>query len=275
MTSVSCDLCPRMCSLSEGEAGFCQARANKDGKIISLNYGESLSLALDPIEKKPFSYYKQGSTILSYGTFGCNMYCPFCQNYEIARARLGDFRTKHISSEDLIKTAEGYKIFGCIGLAFTYNEPLVGYEYIYDTSKLAKDRDLDVVVVSNGQITDKYLETLLPLVDAWNIDLKAFSDEGYRKLGGDFKTTLNTIEKASETSHLEITTLLVPGLNDDIDLFEEEVKFIAGLDKNIPLHITRYFPMYKYYEDMTDEKLMEEYYYLAKKYLTRVELGNI
>lgn len=271
----TCDLCPRYCILKDGTVGFCNARKNVDGKIISLNYGKLLSLFLDPIEKKPLFYYKPGSMILSVGTFGCNMNCQFCQNYEIARAKETDYRTYDISKEELIEIAIGKKQEGNIGIAFTYNEPLVGFEYVLDCSKLGKSYDLDIVIVTNGQINEKYLQKLLPYIDAWNIDLKCFSDEGYKKLGGDFKTTLKTIELANQTSHVEVTTLIVPGISDDLKLFEEEVKFLANLDKNIPLHINRYIPRYKYDKPPTDLNLLLEMKEVAKKYLTRVNIGNI
>ncbi|NLD17149.1 MAG: AmmeMemoRadiSam system radical SAM enzyme [Tissierellia bacterium] len=273
--TITCDLCPRYCTLKEGAIGFCNARKNVNGKILSLNYGKLLSLVLDPIEKKPLAYYKPGSMILSVGTFGCNMNCQFCQNYEIARAKETDYRTYDVSSEDLIKIAIDKKQEGNIGIAFTYNEPLVGFEYVLDTSKLAKANDLDAVVVTNGQINENYLKELLPFISAWNIDLKSFSEEGYKKLGGDFKTTLKTIELTSKTSHIEVTTLVVPGISDDLNLMEEEAKFLASLDKNIPLHINRYIPRYKYNEPATDIKLLLEMEEIAKEYLNRVSIGNI
>lgn len=273
--TITCDLCPRYCTLKEGAIGFCNARKNVNGKILSLNYGKLLSLVLDPIEKKPLAYYKPGSMILSVGTFGCNMNCQFCQNYEIARAKETDYRTYDVSSEDLIKIAIDKKQEGNIGIAFTYNEPLVGFEYVLDTSKLAKSNDLDAVVVTNGQINENYLKELLPFISAWNIDLKSFSEEGYKKLGGDFKTTLKTIELTSKTSHIEVTTLVVPGISDDLNLMEEEAKFLASLDKNIPLHINRYIPRYKYNEPATDIKLLLEMEEIAKEYLNRVSIGNI
>lgn len=273
--TITCDLCPRYCTLKEGAIGFCNARKNVNGKILSLNYGKLLSLVLDPIEKKPLAYYKPGSMILSVGTFGCNMNCQFCQNYEIARAKETDYRTYDVSSENLIKIAIDKKQEGNIGIAFTYNEPLVGFEYVLDTSKLAKANDLDAVVVTNGQINENYLKELLPFISAWNIDLKSFSEEGYKKLGGDFKTTLKTIELTSKTSHIEVTTLVVPGISDDLNLMEEEAKFLASLDKNIPLHINRYIPRYKYNEPATDIKLLLEMEEIAKEYLNRVSIGNI
>lgn len=272
---VICDLCPRYCKLKESNLGFCNARKNIKGKIVPINYGKILSAVLDPIEKKPLNYYKPGSWILSVGSFGCNMNCMFCQNFQIARAKEKDYRTYDISPVELVKIALDKRAYGNIGIAFTYNEPLVGYEYVLDSVKLAGDNNLDVVLVTNGQINEKYLLELLPYINAWNIDLKSFSEESYKKLGGDFKTTLRTIELASQVSHVEVTTLVVPGISDDINLMEEQAKFLANLDKNMPLHINRYIPSYKYREPATDKELLYDMKKIAGKYLNRVKIGNV
>lgn len=275
MNKITCDLCPRFCSLSENKVGFCNGRKAQMGKIIPINYGEILSMSLDPIEKKPIQFYKNNSMILSVGTFGCNMNCQFCQNYEIARAKESDYPTRKILPEQLINIAIDNKRLGNIGIAFTYNEPLIGYEYILDVAKLSEKEDLDIVIVSNGQINEKYLRELIPYVAAWNIDLKAFSEENYKKLGGDFKTTLRSIEMISLKSHLEITTLVVPGISDDLELFKKQVEFIGNLDENILLHLTRYIPRYKYTLPPTSIELLNEMKEIAKKHLKNVVLGNI
>lgn len=273
---VVCDLCPHFCNLSEGKVGFCNGRKNINGEIKSLTYGKALSLSLDPIEKKPLYYFKKGKNILSFGTFGCNMDCLFCQNHILARGKAGQFRYIELSPEELLEIGEFEKKNNNIGIAFTYNEPLINYEYILKTAKLSKDRDLDIVLVSNGQINDKYLENLLPFVSAWNIDLKSFSKKTYKMLKGDLDITLNTIKKVYESgSHLEITTLVVPGISDDLDEFEKEVKFISNLDKDIPLHLSRYFPNYKYKKRATDLKVLYEMKNIGKKHLNKVILGNV
>lgn len=272
---IICDLCPRYCSLNEDAVGFCNARKNINGKIHSLNYGKLLSIGLDPIEKKPLAYYKPGSLILSVGTFGCNMNCPFCQNHEIARAREEDYRINYITPEELVELALDKVTFGNIGIAFTYNEPLVGYEYVLDAGKLAKKNNLDIIVVTNGQINEKYLLELLPYVSAWNIDLKSFSEEGYRKLGGDLKTTLKAIELASGVAHVEVATLVVPGISDDLGLLEEEAKFLSELNPDIPLHLTRYIPHYRFHKPATEVGLLFEMKSVAEKYLNRVLVGNV
>lgn len=272
---ITCDLCPRFCRLAENQTGFCQARQNIDGKIKSLTYGKWLSIALDPIEKKPLAYFKQGSMILSVGTFGCNMTCPFCQNHQLARASVDDFPSKSLSPDELVEQALDLKTIGNIGIAFTYNEPLINFEYIRDTAKLARQANLETVVVTSGQINKPYLEELLPLISAWNIDLKSFSEAGYQRLGGDFKTTLETIRLAAEVAHVEITTLVVPKISDDLAEFKQQVDFIAQIEPEIPLHLTRYFPCYKYNEPPTSISLLQEMAKLARKKLNRVKIGNI
>lgn len=271
----TCDLCPKACNLSLGQIGFCGARKNEGGEIISLSYGKFTSIALDPIEKKPLSFYKSGSKVLSLGSFGCNMACPFCQNYEIARAKVDSFSTYDLTVDDLIGLALRERARGNIGIAFTYNEPLINYEYILETAKSCKEHKLDLILVTNGQINSKYLDQLVHLVDAWNIDLKAFSTKAYRELGGDFETTLNTIKKASAYGHLEVTSLIVPGISDDLDAFEKEVDFLASLNPDIPLHLTRYFPRYKYDRSATDIGLLIKMKEMASKKLNRVVLGNV
>ena len=272
---VHCDLCFRNCFLEDGEVGFCKARANKNGEIESISYGKLTSIALDPIEKKPLSFFHQKSLILSAGSFGCNMNCPFCQNHEIARSGEFDYKTYKVSPRSLIELALDAKDRGNIGIAFTYNEPLINFEYVKDTFKIARLEDLKTVLVTNGGINDKYLEKILPLTDAWNIDLKAFSKEKYKKLGGDLDLTLNTIKRAAESSHVEITTLVVPGLSDNLEEFKEEIDFLSKLSPKIPLHLTRYFPMYKYREEKTSLSIMKEMKEIAEEKLEHVILGNV
>lgn len=272
---IKCDICPRNCELGEGQVGFCKARKNKNGKIKSLSYGKIISIGLDPIEKKPLSYFHPGTQILSVGTFGCNMNCPFCQNHELARSGYGDLKSHDVSPEYLTDLALGLVGRGNIGIAFTYNEPMINFEYVKDTFELALDDELETVLVTNGQVNGEYLEKILPLVKALNIDLKTFSREKYKKLGGDLDTTLNTIKKAASSSHVEITTLVVPKISDDLKEFKKEVDFISEIDPKIPLHLTRYFPMYKYEEEMTNLAILKEMKHIAEEKLEHVILGNV
>ncbi|NLN52012.1 MAG: AmmeMemoRadiSam system radical SAM enzyme [Clostridiaceae bacterium] len=272
---VTCQLCPHYCKLGESQIGFCGARKAVQGEVRSLNYGKITSLALDPIEKKPLAYFRPGSYILSVGSFGCNMACPFCQNYEIAKGNLDSVYVRDMTPEELVQLAIAEKKRGNIGLAFTYNEPLIAFEFILDTAKIARQVDLEIVIVSNGQINEPYLEQLLPYVTAWNVDLKCFSQEGYQRIGGHFETVLRTIELTQKSAHLEITTLIVPGLSDDPDEMKAEAEFLAKLDPDLPLHLSRYFPCYKYFEPATDKNLIRELKKIAEQSLNRVSLGNM
>lgn len=273
--AITCKLCPHYCKLKEGQIGFCGARQAVSGNVQPLNYGKITALALDPIEKKPLAYYHPGSMILSVGSFGCNMACPFCQNYHIAARREDRSALRDITSEQLIALAKDDIKRGNIGIAFTYNEPLIAFEFILDTAKSAKNEGLKTVLITNGQINETYLKKLLPYISAWNIDLKSFSEAAYRKLGGDFNTVLRTIELAQAEAHVEITTLIVPGISDSEDEMREEAKYLASLNPDIPLHLNRYFPCYKYTEPTTDITKMKELKQIASRYLNRVRLGNM
>ena len=271
-----CDLCPRRCSLSEGQLGFCRARINQGGKILCENYGRVTSLALDPIEKKPLRRFYPGTNILSVGSYGCNMDCGYCQNCGIARADSASIEWETISPEALVTLAEGYRPQGNIGLAFTYNEPLIGYEYVLDCAKLAKQRGLKIVLVTNGMIEPKRWARLLPYVDAANIDLKAFTQEGYRALGGDLDTVKATIAQAQGRIHLELTTLIVPGFNDDDESMREETTWIASVSSQIPLHLSRFFPRHRMKAaSATPPETLRRLEKIARENLSFVYLGNL
>ena len=271
-----CDICPRRCSLNEGQTGFCRARINRAGVIVCENYGRVTSLALDPIEKKPLRRFYPESKILSVGSYGCNMDCGYCQNCEIARADSGSIEWEHISPESLVTLAEAYRPQGNIGLAFTYNEPLIGYEYVLDCAKLAKPREFQIVLVTNGMILPKPWEKLLPFVDAANIDLKAFSKEKYRSLGGDLDTVKAAIVQAHGKIHVELTTLIVPGFSDDEGELRAECEWIASISNTIPLHISRFFPRHRMKNVApTPVDTVRQMAKIAKEYLTYVYTGNI
>lgn len=244
---------------------------------MPLYYGVLSSLALDPIEKKPLARFHPGTVILSAGSYGCNMKCPFCQNYSIARVPGGiPEEVERIFPEQLLEVALRHRPYGNIGIAFTYNEPIVNFEYVLDCAKLFRAEGLEVVLVTNGQINPEPLDELLPYVTAFNIDLKSFSAEGYRSLGGDLESTLRTIRRAAEEdTHLEITTLVVPGLSDSEEDMEEQASFIAELDPEIPLHLSRYFPAYQSHVPATDVASLRRLKLIADKYLNHVYLGNI
>lgn len=274
--AVICPVCPHHCNLNEGSIGRCRARMNRGGKVVCSNYGRITSIALDPIEKKPLAFFHPGSKILSVGSYGCNLSCPFCQNYDIAAAGEEHFTELHTASpERLLEIAKDTIPDGNIGIAYTYNEALVGYEFVHDTAKLIHEEGLLNVLVTNGCASLAILEEILPYIDAMNIDLKCFTEDGYKMLGGDLKTVTDFIEASQSKCHVEITSLIVPGLNDSPEEMEDEAKWIASLDLDIPLHITRYFPRYKYSKAPTDITLMNELKNVASKHLSRVLLGNV
>ena len=273
---ATCDLCPRACSLSEGQLGFCRARINCAGRILCENYGRVTSIALDPIEKKPLRRFYPETKILSVGSYGCNMDCGYCQNFAIARADGASSQWEAMSPEALVTLAEGYRPQGNIGLAFTYNEPLIGYEFVLDTAKIAKQRGLKTVLVTNGMIADKYWARLLPYLDAANIDLKAFTEQGYRALGGDLETVKCTIEQSTGRIHLELTTLIVPGFNDDDASMRREAEWISHHSPDIPLHLSRFFPRHRMrVGSATPLETMDRLIKTARNYLNFVFAGNV
>lgn len=271
---MKCPVCFHHCQLSKkGQYGFCKARVFDGEKIVLDNFGYVTSLALDPIEKKPLVQFYPGSYILSVGSYGCNLSCPFCQNYEISQMNLKK-TSYYIEPEMLVNKAVELQEEGNIGLAFTYNEPLIGYEYVLACCKLSKEKGLKTVLVTNGCIDISILEKVLPYVDAMNIDLKGFDKTYFDYIGGDLPMTKAFIERAYKVCHIELTTLVVTGKNDDPLLFEKECQWIASLCKDIPLHISRYFPRYKEKAKMTSLDILKEFERIARQYLTSVYLGN-
>ena len=272
---IACDICPRRCALEEGQTGFCRARGNRSGTIVCLNYARVTALALDPIEKKPLRRFFPGSRILSAGSYGCNLACAFCQNHAISMADETNVSWKEIPPETLVRKAEALRSEGNIGLAFTYNEPLIGYEYVRDCARLCKEKGLKVVLVTNGSILPEPWRALLPLVDAANIDLKCFTAEGYRVLGGDLETVKAAISLAAGRIHLEVTTLVVPGFNDGEAEMRALAGWLAGLGADVPLHISRFFPQYRMLDrPPTSVETIMRLSAIAGEYLPHVYRGN-
>ncbi|MCR5357866.1 MAG: AmmeMemoRadiSam system radical SAM enzyme [Lachnospiraceae bacterium] len=288
---ITCPVCPHGCLLAPGATGRCRARRHivKDGKgiIVPINYGTVTSLALDPIEKKPLARFRPGSFILSVGSYGCNLGCPFCQNHEISMKGEEDYPVNgpladadnYLSPEELARIADNTQNRGNIGVAFTYNEPLIGYEYVLDTAKLLRDRGLKTVLVTNGCVNEYVADKVLPYTDALNIDLKSFNEDVYRDtLCGSLETVKAFIRKANEQCHVELTTLIVPGMNDSEDEIRRIAQWIASLPMgdSIPLHVTRFFPRYKYSDGQpTDVKLVYRLADIAGQYLKYVYPGNV
>ena len=273
--SVTCELCFHHCRLEEGQAGFCKARTCRNGAVVPLNYGKLTSLALDPIEKKPLRRFHPGSLILSVGSFGCNLRCPFCQNYEISMAGEAEIQTVEVSPAQLAGQAAELRARGNIGAAYTYNEPLVSYEYVRDCAELVREQGMVNVLVTNGTIEEGPWRTLLPLIDAVNIDLKGFTPAWYRRLGGDLETVKRSIALAAEQCHVEVTTLLVPGENDSAEEIRELAQWLASISPEIPLHLSRFFPRYRMIDHPPTP--VEQVYKLtemAQEYLSYVYTGN-
>lgn len=274
---VQCQLCPHNCRLELDERGICQVRKNINGTLISENFGLCSSIQLDPIEKKPLYHFYPGSHILSIGSIGCNLKCNFCQNYEISQTSLDQYLSGQFYEPlDIIAKAQNYS--DNLGLAFTYNEPTVYFEFMLETCKQSQDLSMKNVMVSNGFINQEPLQELLPYIDAFNIDIKAFTESFYKKITKghleSVKETLMAIKMAGK--HLELTNLLIPSKNDDLSDFTKMVAWIgAELGNDTVLHLSRYFPSYKSKIQKTPLGLLYEFFEHAKKYLNYVYLGNI
>ena len=279
-----CDVCFRHCKIEENSTGFCGARTCRDGQIVSANYGKLTSIALDPIEKKPLKMFHSGAKVLSIGSYGCNLRCPFCQNSSISWSQKAfEYKDKadFYSPEEIVKAAQDFRTHGNIGIAFTYNEPLIGYEFVRDTAKLSKQAGMQNVLVTNGTATLKVLEQISPYIDAMNIDLKAFTNSFYKNLlEGDFQMVKDFITGAVQSCHVELTTLIIPGENDSEEEMRELSGWVAGLEKQynkkIPLHITRYFPAFKLTDkDPTPVNTIMRLVEVAKENLEFVFPGNV
>lgn len=269
---VQCMLCPQRCLIAPGRRGFCKVRVNEEGSLYTVNYGKCSSYGMDPIEKKPLYHFFPGSSIFSVGTFGCNFRCGFCQNWSIAH---GEPDTVTVTPGKLVETAAGSDEKS-IGIAYTYSEPLMWYEFVYDAAKKARAAGFKNVLVTNGFINPEPLKELLPLIDAMNIDVKGFSDSYYNETCvGELHPVLETVELASTHCHVEITTLLVTGLNDSRDEISQLVDWLAGVNPEIPLHFSRYFPNYQMELLPTPISTMEMAREIALKKLSYVYLGNL
>ena len=273
--SQICNYCHHHCLLQEGKTGFCRVRALQEGKNFCGNYGFITSLALDPIEKKPLNRFYPGTWILSMGSYGCNLRCPFCQNFSISQNGRDAFPPVIATPEQLAAKAAELKSRNNIGIAFTYNEPLLSWEFIRDTGRLVHENGQKNVVVTNGNFSVEIAENLAGIVDAYNIDLKGFTPEWYRKLGGDLEMAKAFITEAVKNAHVELTTLIVPGENDTPEEMEAIARWIASLSPDIPLHVSKFFPRWNMVD--RNETPVGRVYRLAevaRKYLQFVYTGN-
>jgi pyruvate formate lyase activating enzyme len=273
--AVQCELCPKACRIAEGAAGICGGRRNTGGELFATGYGKVSSLALDPIEKKPLHRFCPGSAILSVGGFGCNLRCPFCQNSAISLEYGQGLQTAEaLPPERLAGLAADAVLQGNIGVAYTYNEPLINIEYVMDCALLVREAGLKNVLVTNGFVNPEPLRQLLPYIDAMNIDLKGFSELFYKKLGGSLEPVKGAIALAHGRCHVEVTTLVIPGEN------EEDIApiaaWLASLGPDIPLHLSRFFPRHRYAErQATPRESILGLRDAAQKHLRYVYAGNM
>lgn len=269
---VHCHLCPHNCIIQESKTGICRQRKNIEGILYSMNYGQLTSVNLDPMEKKPLYHFYPGEKILSIGTNGCNLSCQFCQNWSISQQ---DSPTDELTPDEVIKMASQYNTRF---IAYTYNEPFIWYEYVLDVAKLATEKGLINVLVTNGYINIEPLVELLPYISAMNIDIKSIREDFYHRL---CKARLEPVLEVAKISrqkkvHIEITNLVIPEENDKATEFEELAKWMAGnLGKDTPLHLSAYFPTYRLNRPPTPVETLISAYQIAKKYLYFVYIGNV
>ncbi|MBN1275404.1 AmmeMemoRadiSam system radical SAM enzyme [Candidatus Woesearchaeota archaeon] len=275
---VRCTLCPKRCVIPPGKKGYCGVRENREGALYALTYGKPCSMAVDPVEKKPLYHFLPSSKAFSIATAGCNIRCEWCQNWEISHPKEGFIIAPYgdIPPEEIIAAC---KDAGCPVIAFTYTEPTVFYEYMLDIAKLAHKKGIRTAMVSNGYIEERPLRALLPYLDAANIDLKSFSDYSYRRwTGARLAPVLGTIERLKEAGvHLELTTLIVPGVNDteeELEMLYSWVEDSLGADQVV--HVSKFFPCYKA-EDKppTPMASLERALRIARDHLQYVYLGNV
>ncbi len=272
--AVLCRLCPRRCKLKPGATGFCRTRRNVDGRLIYLLYGACSSIALDPVEKKPLYHFHPGSTILSIGSVGCNLACDFCQNWEIAQSTVP---TTAVEPREIVELAvERQNTEHCIGVAYTYNEPLVEFEFVLDTARLVREAGMKNVLVTNGEIEPEPLEELLECVDAFNIDIKGFTEKFYLECcHGPLAPVLRTADRAAKSSHVEITNLIIPGENDSEAELQALVDWAASVSPELPIHFSAYHPDYHFQAPATPAATLQRAYDLAREQLKFVYVGNL
>jgi len=272
---VRCLLCPHYCRLQDGETGLCGVRREQDGKLYSENYGVCAAMAMDPVEKKPLYHFYPGREIFSLGTLGCNLRCGFCQNWHLAR-RSPAVETIRLTSAEVVSMLGRQAARLPIGVAYTYSEPGIWYEFVLETALAVRDSGYKNVLVTNGFLNEEPLQDLLPLVDALNIDVKSFSDEYYRQYcGGRLKNVQRYVEFAAERAHVELTYLLIPTLNDSEEEIRAFVRWVGSLNSAIPVHLSRYFPQHQFTLPQTPLGVVERLREVARETLPYVYVGNV
>ncbi len=269
---IRCDLCPQECEIAEGAVGRCRVRGVRDGVLVALGYGRVASLHDDPVEKKPLYHYYPGRTICSVGGWGCNLACRFCQNWSISQQG-PPASGRCYAAETIVDAAAG-----SLGLAYTYNEPLVGYEFVYDMARLAHARGLKNVLVTNGHINARPAEQLLPFIDALNIDVKSIDADFYREqCGGKLEAVLHfAVQARAAGCHVELTNLVIPSLNDKADHFRRLASWVADtLGADVPLHLSAYRPCFKMDLPATSGRVLEQGWDICSGLLDYVYLGNV
>ena len=268
--TVKCLLCPNFCVISDGKRGVCRIRSNRSGILYADAYGEVVSLTIDPIEKKPLYHFCPGKPILSTGPNGCNFRCGFCQNSDISQEKVF---TRSVSPEDLAALALKD---GSIGVAYTYTEPFIWFEYIRDAGGIIHEKGMVNVLVTNGYVNEEPLLELLPFVDAMNVDIKSMRPEFYtQECGGKLENVLKTVETAVKFCHIEVTNLIIPGYNDTDEDIKKLVDWIYSVNPSIPLHFSRYFPRYKFTAPETPVSTLERAFEIARSKLPYVYVGNV
>jgi len=268
---VVCSLCPHGCIIAQGGHGICRVRVNHEGSLTLPYYGRLSAIAVDPIEKKPLYHYYPGARILSAGFVGCSFRCKFCQNYHISQSTRVE--TWPVSPAKLARKA---REAGSFGIAYTYSEPLIHAEYILDSSRFAREAGLKNVLVSNGYLNPEPADQIISAMDAANIDLKSFDPEFYRsETGGQLEEVKRFLGQAAGKIHLEVTTLIIPTKNDNPRQLESLAAFVASLSKDIPLHLSCYFPRYKYTIPPTPASVVKKLAEAARNHLRYVYIGNV
>ena len=268
--AVRCGLCPHRCRIAEGKAGICGVRENRGGTLFAATYGKVAAIAVDPVEKKPLFHFHPGARILSIGSVGCNFRCEFCQNWHLV---LRQAPVEPVRIEELLRMARREN---SVGIAYTYNEPFIQFEFVLECSKAFRAAGMKNVLVTNGYVNPEPLAELLPFVDAMNIDLKSMDPAFYRKIcGGERDPVLATIRTAAKATHVELTTLLYTGHNDADEQIRNVVDFVAGTDREIPIHISRYFPQHRATAPPTPPDRLASAYRIARERLPYVYVGNM